>query len=325
MKLVSYRKDGRKRLGALAGAALDRVVDLNAASAVGREVPADVLSFLAQGDRALDAAREALARVDLQAPCCLPLSEVRLLAPVPRPPSMRDAYAFRQHVQTARRNRGLEMIPEFDELPVFYFTNHQAVFGPGPVPVLPQHLDRLDFELECAMVVGKGGRNIPAERADRHIAGLMIMNDLSARALQMKEMKLSLGPAKGKDFATVLGPWLVTLDELEDRRRTSPEGDRYELGMRASVNGVQVSCDDLSNISWTFAQILERVSYGVDVHPGEVIGSGTCGTGCFLELNGSGVTDQWLKPGDRVALSIDRLGSLETEIVLGQEDYREHE
>lgn len=237
---------------------------------------------------------------------------------------MRDAYAFRQHVETARRNRGVEMVPEFDRFPVFYFTNHQAVYGPGPVPVLPRHLDRLDFELECAMVLGKGGRNIPAERADRHIAGLMIMNDLSARGLQMQEMKLSLGPAKGKDFATVLGPWLVTLDELSDQRRSGPDGDRYALRMSAAVNDLQVSSDDLANISWTFAQILERVSYGVEVHPGEVIGSGTCGTGCFLELNGSGSTDnQWLRPGDRVVLSIDGLGFLENEIVMGKEDYLE--
>ena len=318
MKLVSYRKDGGVRFGAVAG---NQVVDLAAASA---QIPPDILSFLAQGDRALDAAREAMLRVDLEAPFCSSLSDLELLAPVPNPPSMRDAYAFRQHVETARRNRGLGMIPEFDEFPVFYFTNHHAVFGPGPVPVLSRHLERLDFELECAIVVGKGGTNIPAERADRHIAGLMIMNDLSARALQMQEMKLSLGPAKGKDFATVLGPWLVTLDELEDCRRTSSQGDRYALGMRASVNGVQVSSDDLANISWTFAQILERVSYGVELRPGEVIGSGTCGTGCFLELNGSGVTqDQWLKAGDHVVLSIDRLGSLETEIVAGQEEYRE--
>jgi len=324
MKLVTFMHDGRAKLGAVIGEGLDIVVDLSSAgSHVGRDLPSDILTFLEQGDRALDAARETLTRVDVEAPYCLRQSEVRLLSPIPRPPSMRDAYAFRQHVETSRRNRGVPMIPEFDQFPVFYFTNHQAVFGPGPVPVLPLHLERLDFELECAMVVGKGGRNISADRADEHVVGLMIMNDLSARGLQMQEMKLSLGPAKGKDFATVLGPWLVTVDELQDVRKTGPDGDRYALGMSATVNGVQVSKDDLANISWTFAQIIERVSYGVELYPGEVIGSGTCGTGCFLELNGSGITkDQWLNPGDRVVLEVDRLGSLETEIVVGQEGER---
>jgi len=321
MKLVTYLLDHRVRLGAVIGEDLDVVVDLSTAgSHVGRYVPSDILSFLEQGERALDAGRETLVRVDTEAPYCFRQSEVRLLSPIPRPPSMRDAYAFRQHVETSRRNRGVPMIPEFDQFPVFYFTNHQAVFGPGTVSVLPRHLERLDFELECAMVVGKGGKNISADRADEHVAGLMIMNDLSARGLQMEEMKLSLGPAKGKDFATVLGPWLVTVDELEDVRKTGKDGDRYALGMSSTVNGEQVSKDNLANISWTFAQILERVSYGVQLYPGEVIGSGTCGTGCFLELNGSGITkNQWLNPGDRVVLAIDRLGSLETEIVLEQE------
>lgn len=322
MKLVSFEREGSVRLGAVVGADLELVLDLaDAGKDAGRDVPSDMIRFLQQGERAMDAGRETLARADLSAPWCHALSKVRLLSPVPRPPSMRDAYAFRQHVETSRRNRGLPMIPEFDEFPVFYFTNHQAVFGPGRVPVRPRHLEKLDFELECAMVVGKGGKNLAAEKADAHVAGLMIMNDLSARGLQMQEMKLSLGPAKGKDFATVLGPWLVTLDELRDRVVGSPQGDRYDLRMTAEVNGAQVSSDTLSNMSWTFAQILERVSYGVEVFPGDVIGSGTCGTGCFLELNGSGITkEKWLQPGDKVVLGIDGLGTLATEIVLEEAD-----
>jgi len=137
-----------------------------------------------------------------------------LLAPVPFPTSCRDGYAFRQHVASARRNRGVEMIPEFDQFPIFYFTNHNSIQGPGPVHCMPDHFEELDFELECAIVINRYGRNIPAAEADSFIGGLMIMNDLSARRLQMEEMKLSLGPAKGKDFSTVLGPWLVTTDEL---------------------------------------------------------------------------------------------------------------
>ena len=143
------------------------------------------------------------------------------------------------------------------------------------------------------------------------------MNDLSARVLQMQEMKLNLGPAKGKDFGSTFGPWLVTKDELESCKQSSVDGDRYDLKMKAFVNDIQVSGDTLSNMTWTFAQIIERVSYGVDIFPGDIIGSGTCGTGCFLELNGSKITDnQWLNPGDTVSLEIDGLGTLTNKIVL---------
>jgi fumarylacetoacetate (FAA) hydrolase len=169
-------------------------------------------------------------------------------------------------------------------------------------------------------VLGKGGKNVPAEKADELVFGLTIMNDFSARALQMEEMKLSLGPAKGKDFATALGPWLVTKDELGGRLLPSPKGTQFDLEMRAYVNGKQVSRGNVRDMTWTFAQILERASYGVMLYPGDVIGSGTCGTGCFLELNGSKITDnQWLRPGDTVALEIDRLGRLENKVVLDPE------
>lgn len=314
MKLVTFEQAGRRGLGAVKDAV---VVDLALAAAdQGTTLPGDILAFLALGDTGLDAAREVLAQVPLDAPFSLPEAAVKLLAPVPQPPSMRDGYAFRQHVETARRNRGLEMTPEFDQFPVFYFTNHNAVFGPGQVPVMARHLERLDFELECAAIIGKGGRNIAAAEADETIAGFAIMNDLSARALQMEEMKLNLGPAKGKDFATVLGPYLVTRDELAQKRVPGEQGERYDLEMTARVNGVQVSSDSLKNMTWTFAQIIERASYGVDLYPGDVIGSGTCGTGCFLELNGSGITDnQWLQTGDTIDLSIAGLGVLSTEII----------
>ena len=246
-------------------------------------------------------------------------SAVQLLAPIPRPPSMRDGYAFRQHVLTARRNRGLEMIPEFDEFPVFYFTNHGAVTGPGDVHVRELHTDRLDFELEAAIVVGKKARDLTPKQADDVIFGLTIMNDWSARALQMKEMTLSLGPAKGKDFATSLGPYLVTLDELKDRISRDDKGMRFDLGMRAFVNGKHLSTGNVKDMNWTFSEILARASYGVDLYPGDVIGSGTCGTGCLLELNGSKITDNlWLRPGDTVVLEVDGLGRLENKIVLDE-------
>ncbi len=249
---------------------------------------------------------------------CFSVEEIEILAPLPRPTSVRDGYAFRQHVEASRKNRGLPMIPEFDEFPIFYYTNALCTTGPGPIRVHRQALEKLDFELEVAVVIGKGGQDIPASQADDHIFGYTIMNDWSARALQMKEMKMNLGPAKGKDFATSYGPYLVTRDELRERRihSSSAEGERYNLKMSAFVNQKQLSLSNLKEMRWTFAQIIERASQGTRLYPGEIIGSGTAGTGCLMELNGSGVTqDLWLKPGDHVALEVEGLGRLENSIL----------
>ena len=307
MKLISYKQNGNIKFGALEDG---KIYDLNA---IDSQISDNMLEFLQGGKEQLQLAKAA---VENGRPT-ISTEDAKLISPVPNPPSVRDAYAFRQHVATARQNRGLEMIPEFDEIPIFYFTNHHAVFGEGDFPVRQRHTEKLDFELECAAVIGKSGRNISIEKADDYTAGFMIMNDLSARVLQMQEMKLNLGPAKGKDFGSSFGPWLVTKDELEPYRRSSPDGDRYDLRMKAFVNNIQVSEDTLANMTWTFAQIIERVSYGVDIFPGDVIGSGTCGTGCFLELNGSKITDnQWLNPGDTVSLEIEELGTLINKIIL---------
>ena len=307
MKLISFVQNGRNRLGAIEN---DSIYDLHS---IDSNIAETMLEFLQGGEAQLNLANKAINSGSTS----VPVDSVKLLSPLTNPPSVRDAYAFRQHVATARKNRGLEMIPEFDEIPIFYFTNHNAVFGPGNFPVLKRHTEKLDFELECAAIIGKGGRNILSSEADDYITGFMIMNDFSARVLQMQEMKLNLGPAKGKDFGSSFGPWLVTKDELEPYRETSPEGDRYDLSMKAFVNELQVSEDTLSNMTWTFAQIIERVSYGVDILPGDIIGSGTCGTGCFLELNGSKITDnQWLNPGDTISLEIEGLGILTNKIIL---------
>jgi fumarylacetoacetate (FAA) hydrolase len=255
---------------------------------------------------------------------------VKLLAPVPYPTSCRDGYAFRQHVAAARRNRKVDMITEFDQYPIFYFTNHHSILGPGGVSCMPDHFEKLDFELEAAIVICKEGRNIKAAGADEYIGGLMIMNDLSARRLQMEEMLLNLGPAKGKDFATAIGPWLVTLDELQEFEAPAKEGHvgkSWNLGMTCSVNGKQVSAGNLGDMDWTFAEIIERASYGVDLYPGDVIGSGTVGTGCFLELNGTGklsdpaYAEQWLQDGDIVEMEIDGLGTLTNTIVAEETDW----
>src|SRR6185503_15061492 len=242
-----------------------------------------------------------------------------LIAPVPHPTSCRDGYAFRQHVAAARRNRKAEMIPEFDQYPIFYFTNHNAIQGAGEIECMPDHFEKLDFELEVAVALNKKARNIRASEADSLIAGYMIMNDLSARTLQMEEMKLNLGPAKGKDFSTVIGPYLVTPDELDLYKIPAKEnhtGSNYNLQMKCRVNGKQVSEGNAGDMDWTFAEIIERCAYGVHILPGDVIGSGTVGTGCFLELNGTGLLNdpgykaQWLQPDDVVKMEITGLGTL---------------
>jgi len=325
MKLVSYHAGNSIRLGVLVG---DAIVDLHNAHAAAFDaldlrcgsLPTDMVAFLRMGEDAMNDARAIVAWLPSApnaASFSVPAATTTLAAPVPHPTSMRDGYAFRQHVEAARRNRGVEMIPEYDEIPIFYFTNHNAVYGPGDIPVLPMHLDKLDFELEGAIVIGKEGRNIKASEADQYIAGYTVMNDWSARALQMHEMKLNLGPAKGKDFATSIGPWLVTRDELAAKRIDTPNGELYDLEMTCVINGKDVSKGNMKDMTWTFAQIIERASYGVTLHPGDVIGSGTCGTGCFLELNGSKVYDPawWLKVGDTVTCSIEGLGDLTNTVV----------
>ena len=307
MKLISYSKDEKIKIGVLEK---NKIYDLQS---INHKIAGNMIDFIKGGEQQLILAKNA---VKNNTPT-IQKEDVNIISPVPNPPSVRDAYAFRQHVETARRNRGLDMIPEFDEIPIFYFTNHHAVYGEGDFKIQKLHSYKLDFELECAAVIGKKGKNISVEEADSYIYGFMIMNDLSARELQMQEMKLNLGPAKGKDFGSTFGPWLVTKDELESYKEPSSFGDRYNLSMKAFVNNIQVSEDSLSNMTWTFAQIIERVSYGVDIFPGDIIGSGTCGSGCFLELNGSKITDnQWLIPGDVVSLEIEGMGKLSNKIIL---------
>jgi fumarylacetoacetate (FAA) hydrolase len=233
-------------------------------------------------------------------------------------------------VASARRNRKVDMLPEYDQFPVFYFTNHNSIQGPGEIVCMKDHFNKLDFELEAAIVICKPGKNIKAEEADEYIGGYMIMNDVSARGLQMEEMRLNLGPAKGKDFSTVIGPMLVTPDELEDYLIDAKEnhtGNTYTLGMKCWVNGVQVSEGNLGDMDWTFAEIIERSSYGVQLYPGDVIGSGTVGTGCFLELNGTGklndpdYKEQWLQEGDEVEMEIEALGKLKNTIAKDEDDF----
>jgi fumarylacetoacetate (FAA) hydrolase len=327
MKLITYLQEEREQLGVLIH---DKVYDMEV---LHPDLPNSMSMFLNYWDDAFPVAQagELMLREGTRTSSRgIPLKDVQLLAPVPFPTSCRDGYAFRQHVAAARRNRKVEMIPEFDQYPIFYFTNHHSIQGPGDIKCMPDHFEKLDFELEAAIVICKHGRNIKAEEADEYIGGLMIMNDMSARRLQMEEMLLNLGPAKGKDFSTVIGPWLVTLDELEQFVVPCKEnhvGKSWNLNMKCWVNGVQVSAGNLSDMDWTFAEIIERASYGVDLYAGDVIGSGTVGTGCFLELNGTGklndanYAEQWLQPNDVVEMEIDGLGKLSNTIVAEETDW----
>lgn len=326
MKLVTFiNKKKEERLGIYYNG---KVADLQLkARSMGFALPSNILEFLSGSDSYMPFARKVEnAFINGDVTFVEQPGTYKLIAPVPHPPSCRDGYAFRQHVEAARRNRGAAMIPEFDQYPIFYFTNHNSIIGEGDVVVELDHMQRLDFELEIAAVIGKHGRNIDSSKADEYIAGYMVMNDLSARLLQMEEMLLNLGPAKGKDFATAVGPWLVTPDELTGKRIDTPFGATYDLKMTARHNGSQVSEGNVKDMNWTFAEIIERASYGVDLYPGDIIGSGTVGTGCYLELNGTWAreakergeefTPVWLNNGDTIEMEIEGLGVLTNKIVL---------
>lgn len=324
MKLVSYKTEDREHLGVYVNG---HIYNLNSCNKL---IPDEMNAFLQGGEALMDRAKQV--NQDIIEGKLTPKEEIfyEILAPVPHPTSCRDGYAFRQHVAAARRNRKVDMIAEFDQYPIFYFTNHNAIQGPGEIECMPDHFQKLDFELEVAVVIGKKGRNIKAAEADEYIAGYMIMNDMSARTLQMEEMLLNLGPAKGKDFSTVIGPWLVTPDELEPYKvsaKPNHVGNSYNLKMTCRVNGIEVSAGNMADMDWTFAEIIERCAYGVDVLPGDVIGSGTVGTGCFLELNGTGLLNdpnfkpQWLQPGDNVEMEITGLGCLTNIITKADTDF----
>ena len=233
----------------------------------------------------------------------------RLLPPIVRPSTFRDFYAFEQHVRTARSRRGLDMVGAWYEIPVFYFSNPNSVVADNGTVAAPAGSQELDYELELGVVIGKRGRDIPIARAWEYVAGFTIINDLTARDLQRADMEVGLGPAKGKDFATVVGPMLVTRDEVSDRIN----GEKISLEMRARVNGRELSRGNSSSLHHSFPKMIAQASRDADLFPGDVIGSGTVGSGCILEL-GPETTGGWLKPGDTVELEIEKLGILRTRV-----------
>lgn len=235
-----------------------------------------------------------------------------LRAPVPAPPSVRDFFAFEEHVVTSNRALGGDIDPEWYELPVFYFSNPAAIIGPRDAVRISPGSEQFDYELEIGAVIGRGGSDLRPEEAEAHIAGYTIFCDWSARDLQAREMRQNLGPVKGKDTATSIGPYLVTPDELESARG----GNAYNLRMTATVNGKPYSAGTFADIYWTYGQLLAYASRGTRLVPGDVIGSGTVGTGCILELSRVHGLDAypWLRPGDRVKLEVEQLGSIEAEL-----------
>jgi fumarylacetoacetate (FAA) hydrolase len=259
MRLCTFESAGRLAPGRIEG---ERVVELDAST---------LADWLAAGGG--DVAEHALA-------------DIRLRAPIPQPPSVRDFYAFEQHVRTARASRGLEVPPEWYARPVFYFSNPAAICGPDDDVGFPAASSEWDYELEVAAVAGSDGQ----------VAGLTILNDWSARDLQRAEMTVGLGPAKGKDFATSLGPVVVTLDELGDLR----------LEMTARVNGEERSRGNLADMHWSWDELAAYAAADTRLLPGDVLGSGTVGSGCILE-HGDG---RWLRSGDVVELEVERIGIL---------------
>ena len=238
-------------------------------------------------------------------------SDLIMLPPVPDPPAFRDFYAFEQHVKAARKLRGLEMNPDWYKIPIFYFSNPNCCYGHQAEIPYPDKTTELDFELEFAIIIGNGGINIKKENAENVIAGYTILNDWSSRNLQREEMPMSLGPAKGKDFASSFGPYMVTPDELDD---SWGDDGKLHLRMTCHVNDKLISDGNTNDLYHSFGSMIERASLNTSLLPGEYIGSGTVGTGCILELRPEN-TGGWLKKGDVIRLEIEKLGVLENKII----------
>jgi 2-keto-4-pentenoate hydratase/2-oxohepta-3-ene-1,7-dioic acid hydratase in catechol pathway len=302
MKIGRVEYDGQARAAVIQA---DTVVVLDADVA-----PLDLLGAAA-------AQRERLAR---KVAAELPLAGARLLAPV-EPPTIRDFSVFEQHIEGVIKNANPEATvpPVWYESPFCYFSNPHALTGPGDDIAVPPGCQQLDFELEVAAVIGRPGRDLSPGEAEPHIAGYTIFNDWSARDLQISEMRLGLGMCKGKDFANTLGPWIVTPDELQDHATA----DRLDLELRAEVNGVALGADTLANMAWSFAELVSFASRGTWVRPGDVLGSGTCGNGCLLELWGRRGREEppALAPGDVVSLHAEGIGTLTNTVVAGVEPH----
>jgi len=240
----------------------------------------------------------------------LDAAELSFGPPILQPPSLRDFYAFEGHVKTMWERRGGTVPEAWYRLPIFYFSNVSEVRGPGDPVWCPAASQELDYELEVAALIDAPVQDLSATEGEDAIGGYMIFNDWSARDLQREETTVRLGPAKGKDFASSIGPWLVTPDELADARK----GDGYDLAMTATVNGTELSRGTWADTQFSFGEMVARASADARLRPGDLLGSGTVGTGCLLEIKDE-VFKRWLEPGDTVSLAVERLGELVTPVV----------
>ena len=293
----------------------DGVIDLHFAAAhhLGNSrlaealVPPSLRGLLEGGAASLDTAQNALAflppemrRGRNDETIRYRWDEVGLLTPLPDARSLRDFFAFEAHVKRGFEKRGEPMPQEWYEIPVYYQTGHHNLIGSGQDVLWPSFTERFDYELELAVIIGSTGRNISESEARNYIAGYTILNDFSARDIQRKEMKVRLGPAKGKHWCSGLGPWMVTPDEIPDP---------YSLEMVARVNGEEWSRGNSRSMHWRFEQMIAFLSKDDTIYPGDILGSGTVGTGCGLELN------RWVAPGDVIELEIERIGVLRNRVV----------
>jgi len=240
----------------------------------------------------------------------LDASALQFGPPILQPPTFRDFYAFEQHVGTMWKRRDMEIPEAWYRLPIFYFSNVSEIRGPGDPVWAPRGSVELDYELEAAALIDTPVRDVDAVRGEQAIGGYLVLNDWSARDLQREETTVRLGPAKGKDFASSIGPWLVTPDELADARA----GKGYDLTMTATVNGEELSRGSWSSAHFSFGEMVERASADVRLRPGDLIGSGTVGTGCLLEVRDARL-GRYLEPGDLVSLAIERLGVLSASVI----------
>ncbi len=328
MRLLTYAtpEDPRNpRLGALLGLTVVDVVETRSWAQGARGLPAEQLpgslfELIHAGPPAWQYARNLLNILEGEDPLTLKgahrqpvgraLRDVILYPPLPRPMSFRDFYAFEGHVAAAFAIRGKEIPEEWFQFPAFYFSNSNAIFGPGEMIPYPAHSEELDYELEVACIISRPGINLTAEEAEEFIFGFTILNDWSARDIQRKERAVGLGPAKAKDFATSLGPWITTPDELSARFQGRP--GVYDCAMIARVNGQERSRGNWKDLYYSFGDMIARASQNTWLLPGDVLGSGTVGTGCLLEITqGKG---PWLKPGDVVELEIEQLGLLSNRV-----------
>lgn len=309
MRLITWEDSGEEVSGVLWGAEAIPFIDLHS------QLPQKLIDVVINPD-AQELLKEQFGKLKsgkLYKKGVPIIQGIKILPPI-KPLTLRDAYTFREHVRRARASRGQDVPPEYDMFPVYYYSNPLTVVGPGDVYVAQPFWDELDFELELAIVIGKECHDIQPSQFTDVVFGLTIWNDFTARHIQRQEMKMNMGPHHGKEFASAMGPVLITMDELMpylvETMEPGHTGKVFNLHFRIFLNGEKVSEGSFRNQTWTFGEVLARASEGVTLYPGEVFGSGTVGLGCLVELKQEGLFDRWLQPDDEIILEVETIGRL---------------